>query len=99
MSVLEFVVYLVIAGVCGAVARAIAGGSSGGFIISVLIGFTGAFLGTWLARSLRLPEPFAVDIGGHAFPVVWSVVGGFLLVVLAHLLMRRRSYMGRWHAR
>ena len=99
MSVIEFVVYLVVAGICGAVARAIAGGSSGGFIISVGVGFVGAFIGTWLARTLRLPEPFAVNIGGYAFPIVWSIAGGFLLVVLAHLLMRRRSYLGQWHAR
>jgi uncharacterized membrane protein YeaQ/YmgE (transglycosylase-associated protein family) len=100
MSILELIVYLVIAGICGSVARALAGGTSGGFIVSVLVGFLGAFVGTWMARAFRLPEFFAVDIGGHPFPIVWSVLGGVVLVALTHFLTRpRSSYMGRWQAR
>jgi|HubBroStandDraft_1064217.scaffolds.fasta_scaffold60409_1 uncharacterized membrane protein YeaQ/YmgE (transglycosylase-associated protein family) len=98
MSILELVVYLVIAGICGAIARAMVGGSTGGFVLSVLVGFLGAFLGTWLARAFRLPEMLAIDIGGHPFPIVWSVVGGVVLVAFAHVLMRP-TYVGRWQAR
>jgi uncharacterized membrane protein YeaQ/YmgE (transglycosylase-associated protein family) len=90
MTLLEFVVYLVIAGVCGAIARAIAGGTGGGFVVSVLLGFLGAFVGTWLARSLHLPAVIVVAIGGHPFPIVWSIVGGVVLAVLAHALTRPR---------
>jgi uncharacterized membrane protein YeaQ/YmgE (transglycosylase-associated protein family) len=90
MTLLEFVVYLVIAGICGAVARAIAGGTGGGFVISVLLGFLGAFVGTWLARLLHLPAFFVVAVSGHAFPIVWSVIGGMVLVALAHALVRPR---------
>lgn len=90
MTVLEFIVYCVIAGVCGALARAFAGGSRGGFVISLLVGFLGAFVGTWLARELHLPELLVVIIAGHPFPIVWSIVGGVVLVALAHALMRPR---------
>jgi uncharacterized membrane protein YeaQ/YmgE (transglycosylase-associated protein family) len=90
MTVLEFVVYLIIAGVCGAIARAFGGGTRGGFILSILLGFLGAFVGTWLARLLHLPELVVVAIGGHPFPIVWSIIGGILLVVLAHALTRPR---------
>jgi uncharacterized membrane protein YeaQ/YmgE (transglycosylase-associated protein family) len=90
MTVVEFVVYLVIAGICGAIARATAGGTGGGFVVSVLVGFLGAFVGTWLARLLHLPELVVVAIGGHPFPIVWSIIGGLLLVVLAHRLARPR---------
>jgi uncharacterized membrane protein YeaQ/YmgE (transglycosylase-associated protein family) len=90
MTVLEFIVYLVVAGVCGAIARALGGGTGGGFIVSILLGFLGAFVGTWLARLLHLPELISVAIGGHHFPILWSVVGGMLLVLLAHALMRPR---------
>ena len=91
MTVLEFVVYLVIAGLCGAIARGLGGGTRGGFVISILLGFLGAFLGTWLARLLRLPELFVVAVGGHPFPILWSIIGGFILVGLAHALTRRRA--------
>ena len=90
MTLLELVISLIIAGVCGAVARAIAGGTGGGFIISVLVGFLGAFVGVWLARTLNLPIFIAVAIGGHPFPILWSIIGGMILVALAHALMRPR---------
>jgi uncharacterized membrane protein YeaQ/YmgE (transglycosylase-associated protein family) len=95
MTLLEFVVYLVIAGICGAIARAFAGGTPGGFIISILLGFLGAFLGTWIARTFHLPVFFVVAVGGHAFPIVWSIVGGIILAALAHALMRPR-YISSW---
>jgi uncharacterized membrane protein YeaQ/YmgE (transglycosylase-associated protein family) len=95
MTVLELIVYLVVGGVCGAIALAVAGGSAGGFVISMLVGFLGAFIGTWLAHQLHLPQLFVVTIGGRPFPIVWSIVGGILLVAVANLLMRPR-YVNRY---
>jgi uncharacterized membrane protein YeaQ/YmgE (transglycosylase-associated protein family) len=88
MTILELVVYLCIAALCGAVARAVAGGTRGGFVISLFVGFLGAFIGTWLARMFHLPVVLAVAIDGHPFPVVWSILGGMLLVTIAHVLTR-----------
>jgi uncharacterized membrane protein YeaQ/YmgE (transglycosylase-associated protein family) len=90
MTLVELVVYLIIAGICGAIARSFAGGSRGGFVISMVVGFLGAFVGTWLARQFHLPTLLAVTIEGHRFPIVWSIVGGIVLVSVAHLLMRPR---------
>jgi uncharacterized membrane protein YeaQ/YmgE (transglycosylase-associated protein family) len=95
MTLFELVIYLVIAGVCGAIAKAVAGGTRGGFVVSVLLGFLGAFLGTWLGRTLQLPTLLVLTIGHHAFPVVWSILGGIVLVALAHLLVRRPRYSWR----
>jgi uncharacterized membrane protein YeaQ/YmgE (transglycosylase-associated protein family) len=95
MTVLELIVYLIIGGVCGAIALAVAGGTAGGFVISLLVGFLGALLGTWLAHQLHLPPLFVVTIDGHPFPIVWSIVGGILLVAVANLLMRPR-YVNRY---
>jgi uncharacterized membrane protein YeaQ/YmgE (transglycosylase-associated protein family) len=96
MTLVEFVVYLIIAGICGAIARAVAGGTGGGFVISILVGFLGAFVGSWLAHQLHLPVILAVTIDGHRFPIVWSIVGGIVLVGVAHLVMRRPRYAGRY---
>jgi uncharacterized membrane protein YeaQ/YmgE (transglycosylase-associated protein family) len=96
MTLLELIVYLVIAAVCGAIARAVVGGSGRGFILSVLVGFAGAFVGTWLARMFHLPEVFAIAIDGHPFPIVWSIIGGIVLVAIAHMLMRPSGYVHRY---
>ena len=40
---------LVIAAICGAVGRAIAGEIRGGLVVSIAVGFVGALLGPWLA--------------------------------------------------
>lgn len=92
MTVTEFILYLVIAGICGAVARALGGGTRGGFVISILVGFLGAFIGVWIARMLHLPRLFVVAVEGHPFPIVWSIIGGMLLVAVAHGLTRRPTF-------
>jgi len=86
MSVLDFVILLVIAAVCGAIGQALAGYSVGGCISSILVGFVGAIVGTWIARSLGLPEIFAVNVGGRSFPIVWSVIGSALFVAVLAML-------------
>ena len=88
MSLLELIVYLIISGVCGVIGGAIAGGSPGGFIFSVVVGFVGAYLGTWIAHQLHLPELWVITIGGHPFPIVWSIVGAIVLVAILNAITR-----------
>jgi len=90
MSLTSLLVLLVIAAVCGAIGKAIAGSARGGLVVSTVLGFIGALLGPWVARKLELPEPFMVTIGGHPFPVLWSIIGAALFVAIIHLLSRRR---------
>jgi uncharacterized membrane protein YeaQ/YmgE (transglycosylase-associated protein family) len=92
MTIVEFIIYLVIAGVCGAIARALVGGTGRSFVLSIFLGFMGAFVGTWLARILHLPRLVAVAVAGHPFPIVWSIVGGVLLAAFAHALTRTRHF-------
>jgi len=93
MTVLDFVVLLIIAAICGAVGQALAGYSVGGCVASTLVGFVGAVLGTWIAGLLGLPEVFAINVGGRAFPIVWSVIGSALFVAFLSLLTRGRVSM------
>jgi uncharacterized membrane protein YeaQ/YmgE (transglycosylase-associated protein family) len=90
MTILDVIVLLIIAGVCGALGQAISGFSRGGCLVSIAIGFIGALLGMWLARLLGLPELFAIQIGTTRFPIIWSIIGGALFVAVISLLTRRR---------
>jgi uncharacterized membrane protein YeaQ/YmgE (transglycosylase-associated protein family) len=91
MTILDVVVLLIIAGVCGALGQAISGFSRGGCLVSIALGFVGALLGMWLARTLGLPELFAVQIGTTSFPIVWSIIGSALFVAIIALLTRSRG--------
>jgi uncharacterized membrane protein YeaQ/YmgE (transglycosylase-associated protein family) len=80
---------VVIAAICGAVGRAIAGEIRGGLIVSIAVGFVGALLGPWLAVKMKLTEPLMIHIGGQSFPVLWSIIGAALFVAIIHLVSRR----------
>jgi uncharacterized membrane protein YeaQ/YmgE (transglycosylase-associated protein family) len=90
LSLTELLLLIIIAAICGAIGKAIAGSVRGGLIVSTVLGFIGALLGPWVARALKLPEPFMVRIGGHPFPVLWSIIGAALFVAIIHLFSRRR---------
>ncbi|HSO22281.1 MAG TPA: GlsB/YeaQ/YmgE family stress response membrane protein [Chondromyces sp.] len=90
ISIPALLILIVIAAVCGALGQAIAGSVRGGLIVSIVLGFIGALLGPWVAGMLKLPEPFMVTIGGHPFPVLWSIIGAALFVAIIHLISRRR---------
>ena len=90
MTLVDLLILLVVAGICGALGQAISGYSRGGCLVSIALGFVGALLGMWLARAMNLPEPFAVQIGTKAFPVVWSIIGSALFVAVIALLTRNR---------
>ncbi|TAH34953.1 MAG: GlsB/YeaQ/YmgE family stress response membrane protein [Planctomycetota bacterium] len=89
MTFLEFLVYLLIAAVCGAIGGAIGGLTRGGCLVSIALGFVGAVLGTWLAGLLGLPQFLVVDVGGSDFPVVWAVIGSALFVAVLGLFRPR----------
>ena len=94
MGVLEFLLLLLIAAICGAVAMAIAGFSRGGLLVAIAVGFIGALFGAWLQRQTGLPEIFTIDVNGTKFPIVWSIIGGVLFAVIVWFLTGgRRRYV------
>ena len=91
MTILDLIVLLIIAGICGALGQAITGFTRGGCLVAIALGFIGALLGMWLARQLGLPELLPIQIGTTSFPVIWSIIGSAIFVALISLLTRRRS--------
>jgi uncharacterized membrane protein YeaQ/YmgE (transglycosylase-associated protein family) len=91
MSWPALVVLIVIAAICGAIGRALAGGG-GGLITSIVIGFVGAFIGPWVAHQLKLSEPLMVHVSGEPFPILWSIIGAALFVAFLHLISGRRIF-------
>ncbi len=96
MNIVGLLVLLLVGAICGAIAQAIVGFRVGGFFLSAVVGFIGAMLGTWLARSMSLPSLLAVSIDGWRMDLLWAILGAILIVGLVSLIQRasihRRSY-------
>jgi uncharacterized membrane protein YeaQ/YmgE (transglycosylase-associated protein family) len=90
MTLTGLLLLLLIAGVVGALGQTISGYSFGGCLMSIIVGFVGAYVGIWLAGQLGLPEVFSITIEGESFPIVWGVVGSAILSLILGLFTRRR---------
>lgn len=91
MTLTQFIVLLIIAAICGSVGQSLAGYDLGGCLVSIVVGFIGAYIGMWMAGKFGLPEILAIKIGGKVFPIIWSVVGSALLTLVVALLRRAIS--------
>lgn len=91
MTLIDLLILLLVAGLCGSLGQAIVGYSRGGCLVAIALGFIGALIGMWVARNLGLPELFAVDIGGTKFPIIWSIIGAALFVAVISLISRSRA--------
>ncbi|HEY0737510.1 MAG TPA: hypothetical protein VGD69_21505 [Herpetosiphonaceae bacterium] len=91
-SLISLLILLVIAGICGVIAEWIVGFSPGGFIVSVIVGLLGAYIGSWLALRIGLPAIFSVSAllpgtgTGLSFDVVWAILGSILLLAIISLV-------------
>ncbi len=88
MTILDLIVLLIVAAVCGSLGMAISGYSRGGCLVAIALGFIGALLGMWLARVLSLPEFLMLEVGDVRFPIIWSIIGSALFVAVLSLLTR-----------
>jgi uncharacterized membrane protein YeaQ/YmgE (transglycosylase-associated protein family) len=88
MTLYEFLVLLAIAAICGSIGQALAGYDLGGCLVSIVVGFIGAYIGVWMAGKFGLPELFAVKVGGKTFPIIWSVIGSAVLTFIVALIRK-----------
>jgi uncharacterized membrane protein YeaQ/YmgE (transglycosylase-associated protein family) len=89
MSFLELLLLLLIAGICGSIGQSIAGYTRGGCIVSIVLGFVGALLGSWMSAQLNMPELFNITVGGSEFPIIWSIIGSVIFVTIVGLLTKK----------
>lgn len=96
MSLIQILVLLIIAGICGAIAELIVGFSPGGFVVSIVVGVIGAYLGTLIATTLRLPSFFSLNVGGRSIEPIWAILGSIVLLLVISLFRgasRRRRLL------
>jgi uncharacterized membrane protein YeaQ/YmgE (transglycosylase-associated protein family) len=87
---MDLLILLVIAFITGSIGAHLAGVSRLGCLGSIFVGLVGSYVGSFVATKLHLPVIFALHVGGHAFPIIWSIVGSIICVVALHLLIGGR---------
>jgi uncharacterized membrane protein YeaQ/YmgE (transglycosylase-associated protein family) len=91
MGLIDLLILLVVAAVCGGLGQRLAGASRQGCMLTMVVGFIGALVGVWLKGLAGLPEPLMLKIGGSSFPVVWSIIGSALFVAVISYLSGKRK--------
>ena len=86
MWIVHFLLYLLVAGICGFLAGELTGAKRLHFVALVLLGLVGAYVGSWIAAFFHLPLIFAINVGGDWFPVLWAIAGAALVVTVYGML-------------
>ena len=93
MTLFGFLILLLIAAICGGIGQSLAGYNVGGCLVSIVVGFIGAYIGLWLAKQMGLPDFFTVNVEGRPFPILWAIIGSAIFTFIVALL--RRAFTGR----
>lgn len=88
MTVFGFLILLLIAAICGGIGQSLAGYDLGGCLVSIIVGFIGAYIGLWVAGKMGLPDFFTINVEGKPFPVIWAVIGSAIFTFFVALLRR-----------
>lgn len=102
MDLLEVMILVVIAGICGAIAEFLVGFSPGSVFLVMLTGVVGAYLGNWIALALAaaisgFPPLLLVRVGTITFDIFWAIIGSIIILELLAFLRggRRRGIFAR----
>lgn len=89
MTITETLPLLLVAVIAANVRQLIYSYSLGGYLVSVIVGFIGAFFGIGIARLFGFPEMIPFIIRGETFPVMWSIIGSITLSWVLSSITRR----------
>jgi uncharacterized membrane protein YeaQ/YmgE (transglycosylase-associated protein family) len=92
MTLIGFLILLLIAAICGGIGQSLAGYDIGGCLVSIVVGFIGAYIGLWVAGKFALPELLVIHIQGKPFPIIWAIIGSAIFTFIVALL--RRAFLG-----
>jgi uncharacterized membrane protein YeaQ/YmgE (transglycosylase-associated protein family) len=93
MTLFGFLILLLIASICGGIGQSLAGYDLGGCLVSIVVGFIGAYIGLWVAGKMGLPDFFTINVEGKPFPIIWAIIGSAIFTFIVALL--RRAFTGR----
>jgi uncharacterized membrane protein YeaQ/YmgE (transglycosylase-associated protein family) len=91
MTLEEVVILIVMAAVLGILSQRLLGYKLGGLVISIVLGFIGAFLGRLIGQHVPVGFRFHLQIGDTSFPVLWSLLGCLAATFVAGFIAKSAS--------
>lgn len=79
---MNFILWLIIGGIAGAVAGRLMSGHGYGVVVDVILGIVGGFLGGWLLSLV------GIGGGGLILTFITALVGACVLVGIVHMVRR-----------
>lgn len=86
------IMLLISAIIGGVIGQLLAGFSFGGFLVALIVGIVGAFLGYGVDYLFNLPLEYNITVSGQEFAVIWPIIGAAIFAIFLSFLTRR-SYM------
>jgi uncharacterized membrane protein YeaQ/YmgE (transglycosylase-associated protein family) len=83
---MSFIAWIVLGLISGFIASKIVNKSGEGFIVDILLGIVGAFLGGWLFNQFGMVGVTGVNL----YSMLVAVIGAVIFLVIYHALFRRR---------
>jgi uncharacterized membrane protein YeaQ/YmgE (transglycosylase-associated protein family) len=90
-SIVAIILFLAVAGLCAAVAEYVLGMREG-VLRTILIGLVGAAVGVILRELLHLPAWVSIE----GLPIVWTVLGSLIVVLIVRLATGGRRGRPHW---
>jgi uncharacterized membrane protein YeaQ/YmgE (transglycosylase-associated protein family) len=87
MNLIDLVLMVVVAIVCGSIAQLTSSYSRGGWIVNLGVGFLGAMAGVAISRLLHAPKIYDLTVQAIDFPIMYAIIGSvFFLAAIGFLV-------------
>ena len=86
MSLFSILILILVAAICGSIGAQLGGRSTRGCLTSIVVGFIGALIGTWVSNQIGIRDFFYIK----GIPVFWSIFGSAVFVAIINLMTNKK---------
>ncbi|HWG68754.1 MAG TPA: GlsB/YeaQ/YmgE family stress response membrane protein [Steroidobacteraceae bacterium] len=83
---MSFLAWIVLGLIAGFIGSKLVNKSGEGLVLDIILGIVGAFVGGWLFNTFGMPGVSGLNV----YSMVVAVIGAVVVLVLYHLIVRRK---------
>ncbi len=83
---MSFIAWIVLGLIAGFIGSKLVNKSGEGLVLDIILGIVGAFVGGWLFNTFGMPGVSGLNV----YSMVVAVIGAVVVLVLYHLVVRRK---------